>query len=73
MTVCDLWRVLSPGIEIEIHSGGVEIANDLPFYFSNDLSFQLISDRLHHSQFKKGHKSMEARMEANAIIHAEGL
>ena len=37
MTVCDLWRVLSPGIEIEIHSGGVEIANDLPFYFNDDL------------------------------------
>jgi hypothetical protein len=37
MTVCDLWRVLSPGVEIEIYSGGVEIANDLPFYFSNDL------------------------------------
>lgn len=37
MTVCDLWRVLSPGVEIEIYSGSVEIANDLPFYFNNDL------------------------------------
>lgn len=37
MTVCDLWRVLSPGVEIEIYSGGVEIANDLPFYFNDDL------------------------------------
>lgn len=37
MTVCDLWRVLSPGVEIGIHSGGVEIANDLPFYFNNDI------------------------------------
>lgn len=37
MTVSDLWRVLSPGVEIEIYSGGVEIANDLPFYFNDDL------------------------------------
>lgn len=37
MTVCDLWRVLSPGVAIEIYSGGVEIANDLPFYFNDDL------------------------------------
>lgn len=37
MTVCDLWRVLSPGVEIEIYSGGVEIANDLPFYFNKDI------------------------------------
>ena len=37
MTVCDLWRVLSPGVEIEIYSGGVEIANDLPFYFNDDI------------------------------------
>lgn len=37
MTVCDLWRVLSPGVEIEIYCGGVEIANDLPFYFNDDL------------------------------------
>lgn len=37
MTVCDLWRVLSPGVAIEIYSGGVEIANDLPFYFNEDL------------------------------------
>ena len=37
MTVCDLWRVLSPGVEIEIYSGGVEIANDLPFYFNQDI------------------------------------
>lgn len=37
MTICDLWRVLSPGVEIEIYSGGVEIANDLPFYFNDDL------------------------------------
>ncbi len=37
MTVCDLWRVLSPGVELEIYSGGVEIANDLPFYFNKDI------------------------------------
>lgn len=37
MTVCDLWRVLSPGVAIEIYSGGVKIANDLPFYFNDDL------------------------------------
>lgn len=37
MTVSDLWRVLSPGVEIEIYSGGVEIANDLPFYFNKDI------------------------------------
>lgn len=37
MTVCDLWRVLSPGVEIEIHSRGVELANDLPFYFNKDI------------------------------------
>ena len=37
MTVCDLWRVLSPGVELEIYSGGVEIANDLPYYFSKKI------------------------------------
>lgn len=37
MTVCDLWRVLSPGVELEIYSGGVEIANDLPFYFNKNI------------------------------------
>lgn len=37
MTVCDLWRVISPGVELEIYSDGVEIANDLPFYFKQDI------------------------------------
>ena len=37
MTVSDLWRVLPLGVELEIYSGGVEIANDLPFYFNKDI------------------------------------
>lgn len=37
MTVCDLWRVLPPGVEVEVYSGGVKIASDLPFYFRYDL------------------------------------
>ncbi len=37
MTVCDLYRVLSPGVKIEIYSGGVRIANDQPFYLHYEL------------------------------------
>ena len=37
MTVCDLWRALPPGVEIEVYSSGIVIANDLPYYFNNDL------------------------------------
>lgn len=43
MTVGELWRVLSPAIEIEVCSGGIELASDLPFYLKSDLLDREIS------------------------------